>query len=235
MLNTVAPDDLDQAYQHEFADTIAKIGKLVAQGELEPWTLIGLIRSLSWHAQFDEGALGDAVRHIFASMPGSIDFRLYSALSDGAEWNFAGQIAYEDWEEGKDWQEGFAEEMIRHFEPTSLLEAISDRLQMLDAAGEATGQSGQLIDKLITADPRVGDALIDIVRSNPSHRLRFFIGIAVGAKFESEPEEGRRLVALLLDDPDDNLRQGPSRFGATAPRARVLRSGQKPGCPVVQL
>lgn len=211
MLNTVAPEELDQAYHREFSGTIAKISRLVDQGELEPWTLIGLIRSLSWHAQFDEGALGDAVRDIFAAMPGSIDFRLYGALSDGAEWNFAGQIAYEDWEEDKDWQEAFAEELIRQFEPASLLEAISERLQKLDAAGEATGQSGQLIDKLITADPRVGDALIDIVRSNPSHRLRFFIGIAVGAKLENEPEEGRRLVALLLDDPDDNLRQGAAR------------------------
>lgn len=211
MMNTVAPDELDRAYQREFAGTIAKIGRLVDHGNLEPWALIGLIRSLSWHAQFDEGTLGDAVRDIFAALPDSIDFQLYGALSDGAEWNFTGQIAYNDWEEDKNWQEAFAEKLVDQFEPDSLLEAISDRLLKLDAAGEATGQSGQLIDKLIAADPRVGDALIDLIRSNPSHRLRFYISIAIGMKLENQPEQGRELVALLLDDPDDNLRQGAAR------------------------
>lgn len=207
MMNSVAPDDLRADYQAEIGETMAKLGAAVRGGRLAPWTLIGLARSMSWHAEFDEGALGDAVRNIYNDLPNDLDFRLYACLVDGADWSFLGQIPFAEWEEDKEWHAEVAVELHAAYpEPDTLVEAIATRLAALDEAGEATGHCGPFIDKLIAAKPALGDAIIANVMADPTSRMRFFLGFAAAAVLDRRPKEGRALIASLLDASAPTLR-----------------------------
>lgn len=209
MMNAVAPEDLDQAYQQEFATTLEKIGTAVRSGDLAPWTLLGLISSMSWHARFDEGPLGDQVRAIHDDLPVTLDLRLYAALTDGADWEYTGQIAFADWTEDHDWQSGFVAELLAAMpDSTALWATIAGHLEALDRVGVATGNCGPLIDKLIAADLAIGRALLAIVEGDPSSRLRWFIGYALGALLEQHPDEGVAHITRLLVSSEPALRAG---------------------------
>lgn len=207
MMNSVAPDDLRADYQAEIAETIAKLGAAVRGGQLAPWTLIGLVRSMSWHAEFDEGPLGDAVREIFDNLPHDLGFALYACLADGADWNFLGQIPFAEWKEDKEWHaEVVAALHAAYPNHGELIDAIAKRLVALDEAGEATGNCGPFIDKLISAKPAFGDAIIANVIADPASRMRHFLGYAAGAVLDKRPDEGRALIESLLDASDQLLR-----------------------------
>lgn len=207
MMNSVAPDDLRADYQAEIAATIDKLGAAVRGRQLAPWTLIGLVRSMSWHAEFDEGALGDAVREIFDDLPHDLGFRLYACLADGADWSFLGQIPFAEWEEDKEWHAEVVAELHAAFpNPQALIDAITTRLVALDEAGEATGNCGAFIDKLISAKPAFGDAIIANVITDPTSRMRPFLGFAAGAVLDNRPDEGRMLISSLLAAGDQLLR-----------------------------
>jgi transcriptional regulator with XRE-family HTH domain len=207
MMTSVAPDDLRADYRAEIAATIAKLGGAVRGGKLAAPTLIGLVRSMGWHAEFDEGVLGDAVREIFDDLPADLGFRLHACLADGADWSFLGQIPFAEWEEDKEWHaEAVAALHAAYPDSDALIDAIAARLAALDAAGEATGNCGPFIDKLISAKPAFGDAIVANVISDPKSRMRHFLGFAAGAVLDKRPEEGRALITTLLDANDQLLR-----------------------------
>ena len=207
MMNSVAPDDLRADYRAEIAATIAKLGAAMRGGQLAAPTLIGLVRSMGWHAEFDEGPLGDAVRAIFDDLPDDLGFRLHACLADGADWSFLGQIPFAEWEEDKEWHaEVVAALHAAYPDPDALINAISTRLVALDAAGEATGNCGPFIDKLILAKPAFGDAIVVKVTADPESRMRHFLGFAAGAVLDRRPDDGRALIGALLAADDHLLR-----------------------------
>lgn len=221
LLNSVAPDELLQHYTDEFRTTFARIAALVKDGSLRAPTLIGLIHSLSWHAEYDEGELGDVVRDIFDTLPDTLDFRLHAALADGSDYSFRGQVRFDDWGEDLDWATGLAGELRRALpDPVVLRDTITEVLSALDAAGEPTGGAGMFLDKLMTADSNLARAVVTETVAKPNSRMCFYLGIAIGALMEAQPDEGRTLVATHLASPDKTLRTGAARalIGLKRPR-----------------
>lgn len=212
LLNTPAPEDLLPQYEVEFSQTIGKVGELIAGGTLAPTTVIGLVKSLAWHAQYDEGALGDQVRRIFATIPSDLDFRFHAALAEGADYSFVGQMCYADWDEDREWLGGFVTELLTAYPDRRALCAVFLAYRdAVEAAGISTFPSNQLVDKLIDADPAIGRQIIDRSLAEPDFRLRDFLGYAVGAQLDTSPEEGRALIAQMLASPEPMIRSGGAR------------------------
>ena len=212
MLNSVASDELLRQYEAEFSQTIGKVGALIAGGALAPTTVIGLVRSLNWYAQFDEDALGDQVRSIFATLPHDLDFRFHAALAEGAEYSFVGQVRYADWEDDHEWMGGFVAELLAAYPDRRVLcAAFLSHRETVKAAGMSTFPGNHLVDKLIAADPAIGREIIDRSLAEPDTGLRDYLGFAVGALIETRPEEGRTLIARMLASPEPIIRAGGVR------------------------
>jgi transcriptional regulator with XRE-family HTH domain len=212
MLNSVLPDELLRQYEVEFSQTIGKVGALIASGTLAPTTMIGLVRSLHWFAQFDKGELGDQVRRIFAALPHDLDFRFHAALAEGAEYSFVGQVHYAYWEDDSEWLGGFVAELLAAYpDRRTLCAAFLTHRETVEAAGMSTFPGQHLADKLIVADLAIGREIIERSLAEPDTRLRDYVGIAVGAVIETRPDEGRALVARMLASPEPIIRSGGAR------------------------
>jgi transcriptional regulator with XRE-family HTH domain len=212
ILNSVTPDQLLRRYEAEFSQTIGKVGALIAGGTLASTTVIGLVKSLNWFAQFDDRALGDQVRGIFAALPTDLDFRFRATLAEGAEYSFVGQVRYSEWEEDREWLGGFVAELLAAYpDPRALCAAFLAHRETVEAAGMSTFPSSQLVDKLVAADPAIGREIIDRSLAEPDTRLRNYLGIAVGALIETGPEEGRALIARMLASSEPMIRSGGAR------------------------
>jgi len=212
MLNNVVPEELRHQYEAEFSQTIGKVGALIAGGTLAPTTVISLVKSLDWYAQFDKGPLGDQVRSIFAALPDDLDFRFHAALAAGADYSFVGQVRYAEWAEDRKWMGGLAAELLAAYpDRRALCEAFLTHCESLEAAGISTVPGRALIEKLISADLAIGCEIIGCSLTESDTRLRNYLDIAVSAFVELRPEEGRTLVAQMLNSRVPTIRLGGAR------------------------
>ena len=212
MLNSVVPDELKNQYEAEFSQTIGKVGALIAAGTLASTTVIGLVKSLNWYAQFDKGLLGDQVRSIFAALPDDLDFRFHAALAEGADYSFVGQVRYSDWEEDHKWLDGFAAELLAAYpDPRALCTAFLAHRESVEAAGISAFPGQLLVDRWISADLAIGREIIDRSLAEPDTPLRNYLGLAVGALIETRPEEGRVVIARMLASHEPVIRSGGAR------------------------
>ncbi len=198
-------------YDAEFGQTMDRIDTLVASGTLAPTTLIGIARSLSWHAEYGAGKLNAKAKKIFSHYPTTLDFRLFPALSDQAGWAYVGQIDFKDWHDDRDWSTGFVDALVAAFEPSALADQITATLATLAKAGEAIGQSGPVIDKIIAAEPRFGEEIIRRAEADPDGLLNNYLGFAIGTVLDQSPAKGRTLVSELLSSASDRNRGGAVR------------------------
>ena len=115
--------------------TIERVGALVTAGKLAPTTLLAVISSLDWWAEHGGGDVGDVAREVMRSLPTDLDFRLYAALTDRADWQFVGQVPFDDWNSDGGWADAFVEELIAAFDTDGLCETLTDHLNVLEVAG----------------------------------------------------------------------------------------------------
>ncbi|WP_256380256.1 AAA family ATPase [Novosphingobium sp. B-7] len=211
MMSSSPPDKLAKRYEEEFVSTIERLDALMRKGTLAPATLIGIVRSLSWHAEYAGEPMQSKARAVFEHLPKSLEFRLLAGLTDTAGWSFVGQIDFANWGEEKEWSADLINQVARAFEPKELADLVTSLLDQLVAAGEPIGQNGAVIDKLITAEPRFGDEIIRRAVEAPDSRLSHYLGYAIGAILENSPADGRSLITELLASTSDKIRGGAAR------------------------
>lgn len=231
IMNSHAPEPERIKFDAEFLQTVRRVGEILRGGSLVPTTVLGLIASLDWFAEYHDGELGDTVRAIFADLPQTTDFRLHAALTEGASYRFVGQVRYEEWEEDRAWAAPFIRQLIDDYPDMNLLyAAISERLTSLEMAGVATGANGWFIDAIIDARPDFARTIIRNVEGNPTSRMQYYLGYALGAVLERKAAEGRDLIATFLASGEPVLRQGATRAMISLRRAnepedvRLLRN-----------
>ena len=201
------PEELLQAFDAEFSETIARLYGLVATDKLAATTLIGLVRSLRWHAEYGSGKLQAQVKRLFARLPFDLGFRLLAGLADGAEWSFNGQVPFADWSEDREWASTLAAELIHTFDDAALADRFFGSLQQLEEARESPGTSGFLVDRVLATRTSFAYELVRRARANPEGRAADFLGYACGALLDSAPDKGRKLIDDLLSAPTDKLRR----------------------------
>lgn len=212
MMNSTVPDDLRAKYEREFSGTIARVEALVANGTLAPTTIIGLIRSLDWFAQYGDGLLHDQVSDLFHRLPTDLDFRFYAAIAEGAEWTFVGQTSYDSWGDEKDWHSSFINELLAAYpDRNALCDALVFRLDAIEAVGMSVFPANQLVDKMIAADPAIGTAIIERSLAEVGTRLRAYLGFAVGQLLETQSGQGRIMIAQMFESSEAQIRTGGAR------------------------
>ena len=209
--NTSPSDALTALYDAEFKVTIERIGALVTAGKLVPTTLLAIIGSLDWWAEHGGGEVGDVAREVMRSLPSDLEFRLYAALTDRADWQFVGQVPVGDWNNDVAWADAFVDELIGAFDTDALCETLTDHLNALEVAGEPSGLSGSMIDRIIGKDREFGSAIIARSLADPQCRLANYLGYAVGALLDQNPDEGRALVTTMLNSDEPRIRNGAAR------------------------
>lgn len=209
--NTSPSEALTALYDAEFKVTIERVGALVKAGKLTPTTLLAVIGSLDWWAEYGGGDVGDAACEVMRSLPADLDFRLYAALTDRADWQFVGQVPFGDWNSDETWADAFVDELISAFDTDGLCEALTNHLNALEIAGEATGMSGSMIDRVIAKNAEFGPAIIARSLADPQCRLANYLGYAVGALLDQSPENGRSLLAGMLESDEHRIRNGAAR------------------------
>ena len=127
--NTSPSKALTALYDAEFKGTIERVGALVKAGKLAPTTLLAVIGSLDWWAEHGGGEVGDAACEVMRNLPVDLDFRLYAALTDRADWQFVGQVAFDDWNSDGTWADAFVDELITAFDTEGLCETLTDHLK----------------------------------------------------------------------------------------------------------
>jgi transcriptional regulator with XRE-family HTH domain len=212
MMNTTVPHDLREKYEQEFVVTIDRTKALLEQGKLAPATIVALIRALEWWAHYGAGPVHDAARALFASIPDDLGFRFHAAIGEGAEWTYVGQVPYAAWEEDKEWQGAFVSELLAAYPDRGLLcAALVTTLNAVEHAGLSVFPAGQLVAKMIDADPAIGAEIIDRSLKDPTSRLLTFLGYAVGALLDARPEEGRAAIRRMLGSEVAIIRTGGAR------------------------
>jgi transcriptional regulator with XRE-family HTH domain len=209
--NTSPSEALTALYDAEFKVTIERVSLLVKAGKLAPTTLLALISSLDWWAEHGGGEVGNAACEVMRNLPADLDFRLYAALTDRADWQFVGQVPFDEWNSDGTWADAFVDELIASFDTDGLCETLINHLDALEIAGEPTGMSGSMIDRIIGKSAEFGQAIIARSLADPQCRLGNYLGYAVGALLDLNPEEGRALVAALLDSDEPRIRNGAAR------------------------
>lgn len=71
--------------------------------------------------------------------------------------------------------------------------------------------AGQLVAEMIDADPAIGAEIIDRSLQDPTCRLHYFLGHAVGALLDARPEEGRSAILRMLGAELSIIRTGGAR------------------------
>ncbi len=203
-------------YDVEFGRTITCIGEFIAEGRLAPTTVIGLVRSLDWYADYHDGALGDQVRAIFSALPSDLEFRSRAALVDEAGWDFVGQVRYSDWDKDRghelQWLSGLAEEILAAYPDRRVLCSYLLRLRgNAEAAGISVRSSGRLLDALIAFDPAIGRVIIECSLAEADTQLREYLGLAVGALLEASAEEAWPLISRMIVSPEPQIRTGGAK------------------------
>lgn len=212
MMSATVPYDLHDKYEQEFVVTIDRITSLLAQGTFAPPTIIALIRSLEWWVQYGAGPAHEAARALFAHIPDDLSFRFHAAIGEGAEWIYVGQVPYPAWEEDKEWQGELVTELLDAYpDRGQLCHALVKTLNAVEHAGLSVFPAGQLVAKMIDADPAIGAEIIDHSLQDPTCRLHNFLGYAVGALLEAQPEEGRAAILQMLGSEVAIIRTGGAR------------------------
>jgi len=211
MGDTVPAETLEM-YEAEFSQTVGRVGLLVAGGTLAPTTVVGIIKSLAWHAEYHDGALGDQVRAISAALPADLDSRFRAALAEGSDYSFTGQVRHAEWGEDREWLGGLAAELLAAYpDREKLCAALLAHRSAIEAAGMSPFPSRLLVDRLVAADPAFGRVIIDRSLASSDARLRDYLAIAVRAITDARPEEGRSLIACMLASPKPDIRSGGVR------------------------
>ena len=203
--------ELAAFYNAEFKVTIQRVGALIIAGKLAPTTLLAVIRSFDWWAEHGGKDVGDDARAVMRNLPTRLDFRLFAALTDSAGWEFVGQVPFDEWSTDREWVDHFVEELINAFDTEALCEVLISHLDVLESAGEATGMSGTIIERIIAKKDRFGPAIIAHSLADPQSRLCNYLGYAVGALFNQQPDDGRALVTKMLASNEPRIRSGAAR------------------------
>jgi transcriptional regulator with XRE-family HTH domain len=209
--NTSPSAELAALYDAEFKVTIERVAALVTAGKLASTTLLAVIGSLDWWAEYGDGEVGEAARAVMRSLPDDLDFRLYAALTDRADWQFVGQVPFDDWKSDGTWADAFVDELIAAFDTDALCDTLTVHLDALEAVGEPTGMNGNMIDRIIGKNPEFGPAIIARSHADPHCRLGNYLGCAVGALLDQSPDQGRALVATMIDSDEPRIRNGAAR------------------------
>ena len=211
-MNATVPDDLRGKYEQEFVVTIDRITNLLAQGTFAPPTIIALIRSLEWWGNYGPGPAHEAARALFAHIPNDLGFRFHAAVGEGAEWTYVGQVPYAAWNKDKDWQGAFVTELLDAYpDRGQLCHALVTTLNAVEHAGLSVFPAGQLVAKMIDADPAIGAEIIGRSLQDPMCRLHNFLGYAVSALLDARPEEGRAAIQRMLGSDVAIIRTGGAR------------------------
>jgi transcriptional regulator with XRE-family HTH domain len=212
ILNSIVPVELLQLYEAEFGRTIDEIATLVTTGALAPTTLLGLIKTLAWHAEFDQGQNGEKARRIYFALPDDLSFRFYAALVEGAQYQFVGQVRYAEWEDDQDWLAGLVDELLTTYpDRRALCRAFLAYRATVEVAGISTLASHPLMFRLIQADLALAREIVERSQYEATTALRDYLGYSVGALLDLQPEEGRARIAQFLASPDPALRQQTAR------------------------
>lgn len=212
MMNTAVPDDLRTKFEAEFIVTIERITGLLAKRSLAPATIISLIRSLEWWAHHGDGTVHEAARALFARIPDDLDFRFHAAIGEGAEWTYVGQVPHVSWEKDKEWQGPFVAELLAAYPDRGrLCDSLIVTLNAVEKAGLSVFPAGQIVAKMIDADPAIGAVIIDRSLQDPASRLHAFLGHAVGALLDARPAEGRAAIRRMLGSDEAIIRTGGAR------------------------
>lgn len=204
------PAAVRTGYEVEFGETIARIRAVLREGRLAATTVIGLIQSIAWYAEHDEGPLGEQVREVFAALPGDLDFRLHAALTERSGYQFVGQVPFAAGSRGGDWLDVFAAEVLAAYPDRSgLCDVLAHHRAAIMAAGIAG--SPALVGKLVRADPAIARDIVARSHFDPETPVRIDLPCAVGALLEAHPEEGHAAIRTLLTSNDETLRVGALR------------------------
>jgi transcriptional regulator with XRE-family HTH domain len=85
MFNLRVPTEAREAWTEKFVETLEKIERATQTHTLDPLVLIALVRSVSWHAQYNKGKTTQIAKRLIASLPKSLEFRTILELTNGYE------------------------------------------------------------------------------------------------------------------------------------------------------
>ncbi|AIC31306.1 helix-turn-helix domain-containing protein (plasmid) [Rhizobium etli bv. mimosae str. IE4771] len=224
MMNNDVPAALKAKYENEFSETIARIASLLTKGTLAPTTIIRVIRSLNWYAKYGRGLLHDQVSKLFRMLPADLDFRFHAAIAEGAEYTFVGQTPFDSWSREQEWRTAFVTELLAAYPDRNVLcDALVARLKTVKSVGMSVFPAAQLVNRMVNADPRIGATIIERSLSDPDTILRTYLGHAVGAVFETQPDQGRSMIARMIEanDPEIRMRGAEGLIGLRRPYDRL--------------
>ncbi len=194
-------------YQVEFERTLSELHAIVSAGHLHAGVLIGVARSISWHAQYGPEKTASAARKVLDALPSSLAFRALAALADGYGPVFLGKRRLDHLQEDLNaWIAGLAIELKAAF-PVSeeLRRNIEAAVADLDAVRDRENTTHVLIGQLLRGDLELARTIVADAELRSASSTRRFVAWALNEVLCLSPVEGRTKVRALLSSADPDL------------------------------
>lgn len=200
LFNAQISDEVRDGWTKVFVKTLGSIEKTVRSNRFDPLVLVGIARSVSWHAHYGPKETKRAAKAVIAALSTSVDYRVLATLLDGygTELRRSDRANFDAlW---KKHLENLARDIAKAFpEADERLKYIGRLLRHIqDGKTEDTGSGHVLFDTLLSASADfVRAAIADAQKNENSPTARFTIG-ALHTLWKVDVGEARRAVQEFL-------------------------------------
>jgi transcriptional regulator with XRE-family HTH domain len=203
---SVGPDVYNQ-YALEFEGTLSKLRTIIAGGDIHVGVMIGVARSIAWHAQNGPEKTAFAAQAVLDALPTDLSFRTRAALADGYGQVFLGKRRLDRWQEDLDaWIASLVAELKVAFPVGEKLRRhLELALADLVAVKDNENATHVLIGPLLRGDLELARAFVADAELRSNSLTRRFAGAALNEILCLSPAEGRAKVRSFFGSLDSDL------------------------------
>ena len=199
--------DIYNQYALEFEGTLSKLRTIISAGDIHVGVMIGVARSIAWHAQNGPEKTASAAQAVLDALPTDLAFRTRAALADGYGRVFLGKRRLDRWQEDLDtWIASLVAELKAAF-PVSeeLRRHLELALADLVAVKDSENSTHMLIAPLLRGDLELARAFVADAELRATSPTRRFVRAALNEILCLSPVEGRNKARAFLESVDLDL------------------------------
>jgi transcriptional regulator with XRE-family HTH domain len=173
--------EIRDAWTREFIETLSAIRKKIEEIPLNPVVLVEIVSSISWHANFAGGEIGDIANDIIHSIPQTIEFRTTRAFIDGYGHWIKFRDASELEHKWNSYNESVLADLLSQFEDGEQLRATLERyLTNIELYyGEKISSPFVLYSQLLQHCTPLAHATVEDALSRRDSKTKRFAGAAL--------------------------------------------------------
>jgi hypothetical protein len=223
------PQEEQAAWTPLFVETIERLGRLLADKDLEPAVFLAISRALRWHAQHSETQTRAAAQTALSGASDPIDRRLAEVLHDGwgHDLEYTGDVA----EYGQRRQARLDEVAIAvtsQWADEEIVDHVSQQLAANPLAhGANSGQPAPFISTLVARRPAIGNIICRRVVADPTSGLLGLVATVLSTLVNIDPATALTRANELLSTDDLAVQQSVAyAFGRGRGNRATLVDGE---------